>query len=260
MRVLVDLPTNTILQVERSPSVGEFTQINGKYPIEAPAGSVPVDSSSYVLPVDGGDFTSLAMQELLARFPMFENIVFNPLLEAGDAADLDPTAVLDNTSNQVISAPYTGSFSPRFQSGRGSGPQTGLAPGSTAVLAPNDQTTPPRPGLIITDTIDISAVVPGGATEFMVYWKFYKYSTTQDIMSEFGIFNGVNSPAVRSLEEVDQEAPEFVVALSIDDGASFVPVGLLEPLNNCAPSTLLRLAFTNTGPDKVYLGAYAVLF
>jgi len=200
------------------------------------------------------------MQELLARFPMFENIVFNPLLEAGDAADLDPSAVLDNTTNQVIAAPFTGSFSPRFQTGRGSGPQTGLTPGSTAVLAPNNQTTPPRPGLIITDTIDISAIAPSGATEFMVYWKVYRYSTSQDIMSSFGVFNGINQPAVRSIEEIDQEAPEIVVALSLDDGASFMPVGFLEPLTNCAPSTELRLAFTNTGSDKVYLGAYAVLF
>lgn len=260
MRVLVDLPTNEILQVERSPDIGDLSQINGKYPIEAPAGSIFVDSSSYVLPIDGGDFSSLAYQELLARYPMFSNIVFNPLLSASDVVDLDPSAVLDNTTNQVIPAPYTGSFTPRYQSGRGAGPQTGLAPGSTAILAPNEQTTPPRPGLLITDTIDISGLVPAGATEFLVYWKVYKYSTSHDIKSDFGIFAGVNQAAVRTLEEIDQEASDFVVALSVDDGATFTPVGLLEPFDNCVPGTLLRLAFANTGPEKVYLGTYAVLF
>jgi hypothetical protein len=261
MRVLVDLGTNDILQVERTPDEGDVTQINGKYVIEAPAGQILVDTSSYAVPVDGGDFTSLAYDALKARYPMFSNILFNPLVVSGNSDDFDLSAILDNTANQVLPGPYTGTFGVRAQVGRGSGPQSGIAPNSTAILAPNPQTTPPRPGLLITDTIDISALTGGlGADEFMVYWKVFSFDTSHDIRSDFGIFNGVNQPAIRSMTEVDQEAAGFVVAISLDDGASYTPISHLTPTTFCIKGTSIRLAFLNTQSTKVYLGTYALLF
>lgn len=261
MRVLVDLSSNDILQVERSPEIGDTTKINGKYAIEVPLGSLDVDTSYYVLPVDGGDITSLAYEELLARYPQFEFVAFNPLLEASDVADFDFTAVLDNTSNQVLSAPYTGTFSVRAQTGRGSGADVGVSPFSTAVLTPNEQTSPPRPGLLITDTIDISAATGGnGAQDFLVYWKVHQIDTSADILSDYGTLSGTNSPAIRSQTEIAQEPSGFSVAISFDDGSTYTPVGLLQSISHCTTTTTLRLAFANTSPDKVYLATYAILF
>jgi hypothetical protein len=260
MRILVDRPSNEILQVERSPDIGDAEPINGKYVLEAPAGQVVIDTSSYVLPVDGGDFMSLGYAELLARFPMYDNIVFNPLVQDSDVGDLDFTALLDNTTNQVLPGPYTGTFGVRAQTGRELGSQKGLAPNSTTILPPNLTTTPPRPGLLITDQIDISAATGGaGATEFMVYWKVYGFNVSHDIMSSFGIFAGVNQPAIRSIEEIEQEPTGLVVAISLDDN-DYVPVGRLEPVNFCLPGTLVRLAFTNTSSNKIYLATYALMF
>lgn len=261
MRVVVDLSTNDILQVERTPDIGESTTINGKYVVETPAGQLPIDSSSYVLPVDGGDIFSLGYQQLLDLYPMFNNIVFNPLVRATDVASFDLSATVDNASNQVLSAPYTGNLVTRAQVGRGSAPFAGTASLSTAILGANPQTTPPKPGVLVTDTIDISAATSGaGANEFMVYWKIYGISTSEDIISDFGVFANTNSPAIRSIEEVNQEGSGFVVAVSIDDGASFTPINRLEPASFCVNGTQIRLAFLNTTSSKVYLATYALLF
>lgn len=260
MRVLADLSSNDLLQVERSPDIGDVTQINGKYAVEVPAGALSIDTSSYMVPVDGGDVTSLAYQELLGRYPQFPNIVFNPLLESTDVGDFDLSATVDNTANQVLAAPYTGTFTTRAQLGRSSSPP-GIAPLSTAILAPNEQTTPPRPGLLVTDIIDISAATGGaGATDFLVYWKVHQVDTSADINSDYGIHAGVNEPAIRSLTEIDQETAGFVVAISIDGGSLYEPISHLTPKNFCVSGTEIRLAFLNTSPNKVYLATYALLF
>lgn len=270
MRILVTHSTNEIVQTESSPEVGESTAINGRYVIDVPTGEVDIDATSYVLPVDGNDVSSLAFEQLRQAFPSFENIVFNPLLEATDLDLLDYSAVLDNTTNQVMAAPYTGTFGTRVQAGSNtSSPQPGMAPNSLAILPPNSATTPPRPGVLITDTIDISAATGGlGAETFLVYWKVYQFSTSDDILADYGVFLGTNEPAIRSIQEVEQEPSGLVVAISIDDGITFTPVNRLEVFSvgaHCSGTlpgaiTNIRLAFTNTSPDKIYLASYALMF
>jgi len=250
MRVLVDSPTNSAIQVEKTPEVGSLTPINGQYVLTIPEGaSVDIDAGSYVLPVDGGDISNLAFASLLARYPMYTGIAFNPLLTAADAADLDLTATLP-----------TGEAC-RAQVGRGAGPlPVGISPNSVALLPINSTIASTPPGLLITDTIDISAIVPAGASEFMVYWKLYGFSTTEDIAADYGLLAGTNSAAVRSVVEVDQEPAALAVYLSNDDGITYTQVGRMEPVAFCVPGTLLRIAFRNDGTSKLYIACYAVLF
>lgn len=261
MRVIADLATNEVLQGEPTPIETTQSKMNGRYAIEIPVGTVTVDENSYTLPVDGGDISSLGFSQLLARYPMYDNIVFNPLLTTNDVGDLDLSAVIDNTSNQILSAPYTGSYSPRLQTGRFAGLNVGLAANSTAMLAVNDHVTPPKPGLIVSDTIDISAVTGGlGADNFLVYWKIYKFDTSHDIRSSYGVTAGQNEPSVRWLEETDQEPSLMTVAISNNDGGSWTAARRYEAVSFCAKGSLIKVAFFNTYPFKIYLANYAILF
>lgn len=251
MRVLGNLSSDDILQVERTPEVGDPTPINGKYVVTLPLGSqIDISATSYITPVDGGDVSSLAFAGLLAQYPMYGNIVFNPLLLAGDVADIDLTATLP-----------TGEITRTFV-GRGVGPlPTGCCPNSTILLPQNNAVAPVRPGVLITDTIDISAATGGvGAQEFMVYWKIYGFSTTQDVMSDYGATSGSNTPALRNISEIDQEPADLDVYLSIDDGITYTQMGRLEPVAFCVFGASLRLAFVNRSTTRMYLACYAVMF
>jgi hypothetical protein len=256
MRILADLATNSILQVEKTPEEGELVSINGKYVIDVPENSnVEVDSNSYILNggiVDSGSVVYQSFSNLLAQFPMHDNILFNPLIIADDVNDLD------------LSATFPGSsiFSTRAQTGRASvDPQEGLAPNATALLPINDKVSPSRPGLLITDTIDLTAATGGaGAKDFTVYWKLYDFNTSTDISSDFGITSGQNDPAIKSIVEVDQEPVGLEVYISSDDGASYKQVGLLEPISFCENSNSIRIAFKNESNQKIYLSSYAVMF
>jgi hypothetical protein len=258
MRILADLASNDILQVEKTPPVGDPVPINGKYVVDVPEGApVQVDANSYILNggvVDAGSVVTHAFAGLLAQFPQYDNIVFNPLVIADDVNDLDLTA-------SFMEPPDT--WATRAQVGRGSvDPQEGLAPNSTAILPVNTAGSGSnRPGMLITDTIDISAATSGaGAREFVVYWRLYSFTTSDDVMSDYGATAGLNDPAIRSISEADQEPTDFQVYLSLDDGAVYFPVGRLEPIAFCVPGTSLRLAFRNDSASKIYLGNYALLF
>ena len=249
-RILVDIVSNGILQVEKTPDVGVATPFNGKYSIVVPDGaSVAVDSSSYVLPVDGGDVTSLAFASLLAQYPTYGNIVFNPLLTSTDVVDLDLLAALPDGTTV------------RLQTGRGAGLPLGQAPCSTAILAQNNAVAPPRPGCLISDTIDISVQTGGaGAEDFMIWWQLYDFGTSDDVMSDYGATASQNDPAIRSIYEVDQEPAGLIAYLSNDDGLNYTAVGRLEPVSFCVKGTNLRIAFKNTSSARRYIASYAIFF
>ena len=256
MRILADIATHKILQVQSTPDIGESSIINGKYVIDIPEGSyVEVNSSSYVLNggvVDSGSVVSLAFANLLANYPMYDNILFNPLLLASDVNDIDLTAFIPGSTN----------FSTRAQVGRGSvDPQEGLVANSTALLPVNTKASPNKPGVLITDTIDIGPFTGGiGAREFMVYWKLYTFSTSEDVTSSYGLTSGLNEPSIKSIIEVDQEPAGFEVLISQDDGTTYFPIGRLEPLAFCDPNTSIRIAFKNSTSQKLYLANYAIMF
>jgi hypothetical protein len=254
MRVVADIATASILQSEKSPEVGDSRPFNGKFAVPIPEMvAVDVTSSSYVLPVDGGDVTSLAMANLLVEFPMYSNIVFNPLLTATDVADLDLTASFPNIPAEATRAIV----------GRGTGVlPTGIVPNVVGVLPQNDRVTPSRPGILISDTIDIGPMTSSaGADEFMVWWKLYDLSTTDDVSSDFGATSGRNDPALRNLVEVDSEASGFEVWLSHDDGVTYTQMNRLTPTDFGTYGTLLRIAFRNTDTsNRRYVASYAIMF
>lgn len=252
MRILVSQADNAILQVEDTPAVGIKVPINGKYVIDVPEGTeIDVDPTSYVLnglgDVDAGSVVNIAMQNLLDLYPASDFLRYTYLITDDHVNELDASGTWSDGTN---------SFSPRFQTGRFGAP-AGCAPNSVAMLPVNSTTTPARPGLIVTDTIDISPEIPAGTGDFRVWWKFYDIETTEDVLSDYGS-GGTNSPAIRELAET--EASNVTVYLSNDDGSSWVPVGKMAPASFCDAGTDVRIAFVNTGTSKVYLAAYAILF
>lgn len=276
MRLLVDLrshlatpPAPDIIQAQRTPATGEATVINGKYALPMPlAVDIPITLSDYILngagEIDGGDVVSKGYAHLLAAYPQYANIYFNPLLTGDHVSEL----VLDQSyhfTDKAVSPPAT--YYCRFQTGRQSGVgDAGQMPTHTAIFAANSAVTPERPGLLITEEINIGPYTLDcdgnevGTDQYMVFWKLYGFTVTHDIASDAGVHSGVNTPALRSLVEVDQEPTDFTVYLTTDDGANWCPVGLLEPIAFCDKSKKIRLAFRNDSANKVFLAGFALLF
>lgn len=274
MRILVDLKSHLtddpqIVQVEKSVELDAAGQvpINGKYAIPVPPGiDFAVNKDSYVLDggvVDGGDVVSIAFAHLLAQYPQYGNIYYNPLLTAEhlDELDFDGTFVDRSGEEPVV-------FTARFQAGRPASDVTdvGQMPTHTALFPVNSGVTPSRPGLLITAPIDISAFTLNcdgdsvGADEFMVYWKLVGFDFSHDIAADFGAQAGINEPALRYLQEVDQEPDDFSAYISTDGGANWCQVGLLEPVAFCDRTKEIMLAFRNDGTSKIYMAHMAVLF
>lgn len=259
MRILADLAQLQIIEVAKNPPIGELVDCTGRVCLPVPEGvTLRVTPSSIVLPP--GDPNSIIRQSyagLLARYPQYNNILYNPLLEATDMAELDPTGVL------AIGAPVTITHPARFQMGRGIAP-AGAAPGSVAMLESNDSLGAglERPGVITTTTIDIGPYTADlGADEFMVYWYLYEISVSTDVSATIGAFAGQNVPTLRQWVEIDQEPTNFEAYLSLNDGANYFPVERMTPIAFCNPGRYIRLAFKNESASaKRFLAAYALLF
>lgn len=118
---------------------------------------------------------------LLAQYPMFGNVYYNPLLTADHVGDLDLSGQYIDSSNNA--------FDTRAQVGRAIAPDDGVAPNSVAILPQNTTVSPSRPGVLVTDSIDISAYTASvGTDEFMIYWKIYEVETSHDIRSDYGAY------------------------------------------------------------------------
>ena len=268
MRVHVDLgshfttpATNTVLQVDPDPAYAATSNVTGRYLIPTVDGtSISVTAASYVAPANGASVSSQVFGQLLARFPQYRHVAYNPLLTPADVATLDQTA----TWNRLIPDPAGGpnpvvwAYPSRFMTGSG----TNTMPMGRAVLPVNSTTTPVRPGILITNPIDLSAATSNvGADDFMVYWKVYSFSTTDDVAG-VGLGSTVdqNTPALKLAGEVSQETP-FVCYISIDDGQNWVQAYRLQQVAFCNKTTKIRLAFINLSTSATfYLAHYAVLF
>lgn len=244
MDILSELNSGQIIQVtdRRSGTV----VVNGKFvPAIPDIAPVEVDGTSYVLPVDGGDITSRAFSNLLSQFPMYGNALFNPLLTPADLAALDLAA----------------SFGPnptRAATGRSAGPDVGQSPNRTRVFRRNPVTL--APGVLVTDTINIAAIVPGGVDEVLVWWKLDGVVRTHDVSSSFGATAGQNDPCQVSLGTVVPEPAGFDVFASNDDGVTWYSTGYLVPTDLVNLGTLVRLAFVNNGPLDRNLSGFGFLF
>ena len=105
--------------------------------------------------IDGNDLASQSMARLLAVYPMFGNIYFNPLLTDEHVDELDFTFDWKEPGTGDI-------FNPRFQTGREAPlDDSGQYPTHTALLSANNTVSPRRPGLIVTDEIDIGPCLAG---------------------------------------------------------------------------------------------------
>lgn len=275
MRVQVDFASHLtpvpnqspVVQVEKVPVLGTdgATAIHGRFLLPVPLDlDFPVSESDYLLDgageIDGNDLASQGMARLLATYPQFGNVYFNPLLTEDHVGELDFTFEFHDPDTDER-------FTPRFQTGRESPlADSGQMPTHTALLAQNNAVSPARPGLLITDEIDIGPYTldcdnnPVGTDEFMLWWKLYDFTVSHDIAADYGAQSGKNEPAIRRVMEMDQEPAGFSAYISINNGATWCPVGLLEPVAFCLKTTKFRLAFKNTGTAKRFLASFAVLF
>lgn len=271
MRVHVDLgghfvaPTlHNILQVDPDPPYLAASNITGRFLIPSIDGtSVSVTPASYVQPANGGDVSSQVFGQLLARFPQYRHVAYNPLLTATDVAALDPAATFDILIPDPAGGPnpVMWSFGSRFQTGDSGG--GGTMPMGTAILPSNNTMSPDRVGLLITNNIDLTAATGGvGADDFMVYWKIYAISTSADVAGVgLGTTVGINNPALKTATEIAQESSQFSVFISVDNGQNWVMAHRLQQVAFCGKTTKVKLAFANGNTATTYyLAHYAILF
>lgn len=245
-------PESVIIQV--APTGSTPVPVNGKFYVDVPEGVAPPTISATSRLLGPGNIVGTLFEGLLAKFPRYNFIHYNALLTSADVDGLDLTASFSDPG------PPLTSFSTRAQVGRGAGVNGGLAPNSVAVLPLNSTTSPARPGVLITDTIDISGDVPAGVNEFLVYWKIHQYTLSHDISAYDGPDAGANEASLKRLVEIDQEPAGFEVYLSANDGGGYSRVRRLMPCVVCDLGTNIRLAFLNTSPDKIYIANYAILY
>jgi hypothetical protein len=251
-------PSLVIVQVAPTPPPG-FQPIpsNGKFYLDVPEGvqPPPIDSTSRLLGPVPANIVPSIFNGLLRGFPGFRFVRYNAFLTSTDVDALDLTATFP-----VNPGPPPVKYATRVQVGRGGGINQGIAPNSVAILAQNPTTTPVRPGVLITNTIDISGDIPAGTTRFAVYWKIHEYAVTADVMAYDGPNVGANDAALKGLLEVDQSPTDLEVYLSTNDGGGYSRVERLVPISTCDTGTLIRLAFVNKAVSKRYLASYAVIY
>jgi len=215
MRAIIDLASSRILGTEATPDVGQSSVVNGKYVFPIPEGAaVSVDSSSYLFPQDAGSLTGKSASELLIRYPMFSNILYNALIDTADITDLDPSGIGPNS--EITRAVF----------GRAVGPlPTGISPNSIAILPINTAAATNRPGCLVTSTITF---IPG-ADEAMLWWKIASVSSTEDINHGYLTTAGVDVPSYRTVVETDQEPAGFSAYISNDNGSTWYEATRLIP-------------------------------
>ena len=210
MRVVIDRASNQILGTEATPDVGDSSVVNGKYVFPVPEGAaVTVDSATTLV-----SLTTQAAAELLVRYPMFSNIIYNPLIDVPDVAALDLTAL---GPGGIISRAMLGRAAGGFP--------FGISQNSTVILPQNNAVAPSRPGCLVSDTI---TAIPG-ADEAMLWWNIASFSTTEDVNHGTGATANINVPAYRTLTVVDQEPVGFAAYLSNDNGTTWAEATRLIP-------------------------------
>lgn len=248
MNIIADLSSFRLVKTEPTPSTGSTRVVNGQFILPIPEGAaVEVDSSSYILPQDGGSLSNQASQALLARYPQYSFVESNFLLEDSDIAKLD------------LVSPGPLSSYPRVQLGRGAGPLAGAAPNTLALLSANTATGGPNaPGMVSIQTLPLA---PPGIAECLIWWKVVGVSTSEDVINGYGATAGQNTPARRTMLEYPQDTPSLQVYASNDGGANWYSSQRLTPVSFPALGTNLKIAFLNTSPSlRLYLLAYSVLW
>lgn len=120
-------------------------------------------------------------------------------------------------------------------------------------------------GVTVTTTSGGITVVEShpGTDEVMLWWKTVRHTVTEDTVSAnhpLGANFGTNDPALKSATEMDPDDPNLLIYVSVDDGTSWYRTPYLEPVDLVNAGTELRVAFINTGTDRIYLQGFCVLF
>ncbi len=260
MKVIINHTDDKLIEVGKTPEIGEQMLVNGRYLLPVPEGSdLDIERGAQVISDDGtfgaDSLVNQGFEGLLAQYPMYSNIIYNPNIIDKDVEDYDLSAGLTEVGPPLVA------HQSRAQLGRYPGPQAGNIAGSTLVLPQNNHVNPPRPGLLITDTLDISSFVGEcGADEFMVWWLIATIDTTHDVITDYGFQSGANQPALQVFNFIEQEPDGLDVLLSVNDGAAYFKVGRLEPIAFCDPATELRLAFLNRTDQKYRILGWAIMF
>lgn len=269
MQIIGNLSSDDVVKSESSPAVGGTTVVNGQYLIPVPDGvSIELDSSSYIQPQDSGSVTGLISAGLLARYPQFDHISSNFLLDVNDLLKIDvtsggpePTTATVSPTPPSWSAYGPGNNGPRCQVGRAGSSPAGNAPSSVAILPRNDNAFTATYGLIMSETEDITSLNPSnpGTRDVMLWWEVATISTNEDIVTGYNTTSGQETPSFRRVAKTDPEMADLFVYVSVDDGASWYLADYLTPVDLVAPGTDLRVAFVNAGPTKIYLLGFAAL-
>lgn len=260
MKVIVNHTDNKLIEVGKSPELGEQMYVNGRYLLPVPEGSdLDIEKGAKVISDDGSfgedSLVHQAFEGLLAQYPMYGHIIYNPNIVDKDVDDYDLDAGLTEVGPPMIA------HESRAQLGRYPGSKAGNSAGSTLVLPQNNYVDPARPGLLITNTLDITPMVDEcGADEFMVWWMITTIDDTHDVMTDYGFQAGTNTPTLQIFNFIEQEPDGLEVLLSVNDGASYFKVDRLEPIAFCDPATKLRLAFLNRGDQKYRILGWAIMF
>lgn len=271
MRIHASVATSPprILHARSDQPEGEVTTLNGQFILPVPPGTaVEVTSLSYITPQDGGSIPGLIASELLIRYPMYDHVLYDFLLEATDIAgyDLGPGVVSPTAANVTPAGPPWAALIPspngaRCQIGRGAGPgPTGTAPGSAAILPKNTAKAAPNYGHLVTVLNDIAPVSPTGTDDVMMWWFVTQMSTTTDILHGFGATLGLEAPALRQMTDLDQELADLYCYVSNDDGVTWFLASYLTPTDLTVAGTNIRVAFVNASTNKVYLLGWALLY
>lgn len=222
--------------------------VNGRAEILFPDGvDIPVNQDDHVLPQDSTAVSKRAFDEYLRLNRDFSFLKFNSLISAADMGKLDHSA-------SFVLPGSTAPWASRFYGGRASSP-AGLLPGSVCIPPTNSAVSPSRPGVVITDTIDISGDAPTGADRFLVWWGTSTISLSHDVMV-YG--SGNNLASVKT--STPSPSSSLSGYISTNDGASWDPIESGRALHGCSRGTSLRVALVNTGSSRVYLNGYAVLY
>ncbi len=257
MRIIADIATDRLIQVTETPEDNALTSINGRYIVPIPEGvSVDVNESSFLFPqTNVGSLPSLISSGFLARYPMYDYVIYNFLLE-----DSDLSSVQYAPSNLPPDPPGFTIANTRYQSGRSTGPDpVGIAPNSIAILPANTYKAASAPGLV-QFYYDLGTYLGGGAREFLVWWKVSKMSVTEDTVSGYAASANTNEPALKSYDEFEQEHADLMVMVTNDNGLNWTEVNRLEPIDIGSSDEDFQIAFINTGSDKIYLTSFLVLF
>ena len=255
MRLIVDMATDRIVQSASTPDETSTLNVNGKWVFPIPEGAaVDVESSSTI------SLTEVeCLSEFLIRYPMYDFIIGSWFREDTDLDDINSTS----GSGPLVSSPL------RYWMGRGTGgANPGVAPNCLKIPAMNTRAASNQPGQLVIGTIDLAVAegtfpgIPGGTDEVMLWWKIVRFTESDDVIQPYGgwVTDGTNTPAVKTMHEINQAPHDLDVYVSNDDGTTWYQAYYLEPIDMVNLGTNFRVAFVNRGDDDIQLLAFCALF